>query len=178
VRQRLGRERIKAPVVAVAGQVGGPLAAPVEDEDGAAVKAGGVVGGGGVGQVMGDEADVVRVEAGQRGRQEARRPRRKGRPQPVPGVAGHLLADGQRGVVGVGDRVQARRLQPRLRQAPCRRLIGQLPGREGDRQLSVLAPAQPLLLDRRHGLAVEDQGGGRVVENRVDTEDSSHTSPP
>jgi hypothetical protein len=174
VGEALSRERLEAPVAAVAGEVRGGLAAAVEDEDGAGVEAGAVVGGGGVGEVVGDEADPSGVEPGQHGGEEERRPLGVDAAQLLPGVAGLLLGADQRRVVGVGDGVELARLEPRLAQAPAGGELGQLPGREGDRRLAVLAPAQPLLFGGGDDLAVEDEGCRAVVEDGVDPEDRGH----
>jgi hypothetical protein len=41
----------------------------------------------------------------------------------------------------------------------------------------MLAPGEPLLLGRGHHLAVDHQGGGRVVEHRVHAEDTHRCDP-
>src|SRR5690606_16558471 len=64
------------------------------------------------------------------------------------------------------------RPQPGGVEAPAHRELGQLPGREGDRALAVLAPAEPLLLRGSDDLAVDDEGSRRVVIDRIDAENS------
>jgi hypothetical protein len=80
-------------------------------------------------------------------------------------------ADRKCGVVGVGDRVELRRLDPGLGEAVGHRLLGQLPGRERDRGLAVLASREALLLGGGHRAAVDDDRCGGVVEDGVDSED-------
>ena len=168
----LGGQDLEVAVDRAAGQVGGGLAAPVQDEDARAGVGGGQVGRGGVGDVVGDVAHTRRVEAGQGAAQEQRSPLGVQGPQPLPGIGGHVRPGrrGQGRVVGVGDRVQFLGGEAGLGQAPGRRPLGQLPGGERHRQLAVLAAGEPLLLGRGHDLAVDHQRGRRVVEHRVHTE--------
>ena len=133
----------------------------------------------GVRDVVRHVPDLPRVEPGQRAGQELRRPLRVRGAQVVPriGEAELLGRPGQRGVERVGHHVDVGRGQPALGEAPGRRLLRQLPGRERNRALSVLAPAEALLLRRRDDLAVHDERGRRVVIDRVDAE-HPHTTPP
>ena len=114
------------------------------------------------------------VQAGQGGAQEQRRALGVQRAKALPAVVGHLGPDrrGQGRVVGVGDRIQVLGGKAGLGQAPGSRSLGQLPGGEGHRQLAVLAPGEPLLLGRRHHLAVDDQGSGRVMEDSIHPKDT------
>jgi hypothetical protein len=62
-------------------------------------------------------------------------------------------------------------------EAPPRRLLRKLPGRERDRGLSVLAAGEALLLGGGGHGAVDDERGGGIVEHRVDAE-HLHIEPP
>ena len=174
VGEPLGGQDLEVAVDRAAGQVGGGLAAAVQHQHARAGVGGGQVGRGGMGHVVGDVADAGRVEAGQGGAQEQRGPLGVQGAQPLPAVVGQVGGDrrGQGGVVGVGDRVQVLGGQSGLGQAPGGRPLGQLPGGEWHRRLAVLAPGEALLLGRGHHLAVDHQGGGRVVEHRVHTKDT------
>jgi len=158
---------------------GDGLAAAVQDQHRGLRVRRGQPGRGGVRDVVLDVADLVRVQPGQRGGQELRRPLRVRGPEVVPGVgqAQVLGRPGQRGVERVRHDVDVGRAQPTFGQAPGRGLLGQLPGRERDRALAVLAPAEPFFLGRRDNLAVDHEGRRGIVINRVDTEHThAHTS--
>ena len=75
-------------------------------------------------------------------------------------------------VEGVRNRVEVGRLDPGRLEAPARRLLRQLPGRERHGALAVLAPAEPLLLGGGDGPPVDDERRSRVVEQGVDPEDA------
>src|SRR3712207_8516982 len=91
---------------------------------------------------------------------------------------GLLRRGHQRGVEGVGDRVELLGADAGLPQTPRRGQLGQLPGAPRQRTLAVLAPAEPLLLCRGHDPAVDDQGRRRVVADRVDAQDLHPCTPP
>jgi hypothetical protein len=141
------------------------------------------MGRGGVGDVMGDEADHAGVEARERRLQERRREPGVERAQALPSVGGDVgLPDRrpsgrgihrgyQRGVVGVGDGVEVLGGEPGGGEAPGRGGLGDLPRRERHGLLAMLAPAEALLFGGGHGYAVNDDGGGGIVEDRVHTED-------
>jgi Nitrate and nitrite sensing len=172
VGEPLGGQHLQAPASGLAGKVRGVLAAPVQHQH-ARVRVGRrQVGGGRVSDVVGDEAHAGRVEPRQGRPQELRGTPRVQRPQALPAVGGEVGPGrrGQVGIVGVGDRVQLVWPQPRLGQAPRRRPRRQLPGGERDGGLAVLAPREALLLGGGHGLAVDHQRGGRIMEHGVDPE--------
>nr|KEP23200.1 hypothetical protein DA06_10895 [Georgenia sp. SUBG003] len=148
------------------------LAAAVEDQHAAARVRRGQGARGGVGDVVGDEPDLLGVEPGQRRGQELRGASRVGLTQVVPGVhQPHLLGGaGEVRVVGVGDDIQVRGPQPRLREAPAHGELRQLPGGERHRPLAVLAAAEPLLLRGGDDPPVDHQGCGRVVKQGVDSQ--------
>ena len=124
----------------------------------------------------GDPADHRRVEAGQARAQEQRRPPRVQRAKALPLGGRDVAVDLRRevGVVRVRDRVEVGRLEPRLGQAERHRLLGQLPGRERHGRLAVLAAREALLLGGGDDLAVDDERGGRIVEDGIDSEDRGH----
>ena len=177
VRQPLRGEHVQRAAREAPGQVGGHLAAPVEHEHAAGIKAGGEGGRGGVGDVVRDPPEVA-LPAAERRAQKQRRPPRVQRPQPLPVAGGDVRAGlrGQRRVIRVGDRVDVRRGQSRVVQAERDRLLRQLPGGEGDRCLAVLAPCEALLLGGGDGLAPHHESGGGVVEDGVDPENDSHVA--
>jgi hypothetical protein len=108
VGQRLRGEGVELAVAVAAGQVGGGLAAAVQDEDGAVGVRGGGPGGGGVRDVVGDEDDPLGVEAGQGLGEELGGAARVLQAQRVPGVVQAHVAGGpgELRVEGVGDGVQ------------------------------------------------------------------------
>jgi hypothetical protein len=55
-------------------------------------------------------------------------------------------------------------------EAPARGELGELPRREGDRILSVLAAVEAFLFGSSDADAVHDEGRRRVVKDRVDAE--------
>ena len=117
-----------------------------------------------------------RVEAGQARAQEQRRAPRVQRAQALP-LGGRDVAVGlrrERRVVRVRDRVELGRLEPRLGEAERHRLLRQLPGGERHGRLAVLAAGEALLLGGGDGLAVDDERGGRIVEDGIDSEDRGH----
>src|SRR5690606_6348617 len=128
--------------------------------------------GGGVGDVVGDEDDLLRVEPGQGRGEELRRPLGVGQAQVVPRVVqAHLVGGpGEAEVEGVGDGVEVLRLEPGVPQAPAHGQLGQLPGGERDGTFAVLAAAEPLLLRGGDDRTVDDERGRRVVEQGVDAE--------
>jgi hypothetical protein len=132
-----------------------------------------------MGHVMGDEAHGRGIEAGQGGSEELGRTLGVGQPEVVPRVVEPLLPrrPRQARVEGVGDGIEVFWAQSGLVEAPAGGEVGQLPRRERHRPLAVLAAAEALLLGRRDDLAVDDQRRRRIVEDRVDTEDS-HAVPP
>jgi hypothetical protein len=170
VRKLLVRQRLEAPVAVAAGQIGRPLAAPVEYEDARRWVSRREVGGGGVRDVVRDEADVLGIEAGQRGLEKERRTANVERAEALPRVTGDVAVErrGEVGVVRVADRVEVGGREPRARETPRRRLLRQLPGREGNRRLPMLAPVEALLLGRRDDLPVDDERGRGVVKDGVD----------
>ncbi len=172
VRQALGGEDLQRAVGArVAGEVRGRLAAPVDDEHRAGLVGRGQVRRGGMGDVVADVAHARGVEP-ERG-QEARGAAHVQGPQALPLVGGDVVALGgrERRIVGVADRVDLAGADAAALEAPGDRLLGQLPGRERDRGLAVLAAAEALLLGGGDDLAVDDEGRGRIVEHRVDADD-------
>src|SRR4029453_8669412 len=75
------------------------------------------------------------------------------------------------------DRIEVRDVQPCVLQAPPGGRLGQFPGSEGNRTVTVLAPGEPLLLCGCDRLSVDDEGRRRVVEQRVDPQDLQPESP-
>jgi hypothetical protein len=59
-------------------------------------------------------------------------------------------------------------------QAERNRRLGQLPGREGDWRLAVLAPREAFFLGGGDDLPVHHERGGGVVKDGVDAEDAGH----
>jgi hypothetical protein len=153
--------------------VAGHLAAPVQHQHGA-VLGHRQAGRRGVRDVVRHEPHLLRVEAGQGGGEELRRPAGVVDAQVVPRVveAQRGGVAGQARVEGVRHRVEVTRAQAGLLKTPGGGQLGQLPRGERNGTLAVLAPAEPLLLRSRHHLTVDDQGGGRIVEDRVDTQNS------
>ena len=142
-------ERHERAVAPVGRQVRGALAPAVDHEDGAGIPPRREAARRGVGDVVGDEAHCLGVEPGQRRRQEARRPLRVQRAQPLPAVGRHVVAARrERRVVGIGDGVEVARLRADVGEAPAGRFGRQLPGRERHGRLPVLAPAEALFLGR------------------------------
>jgi hypothetical protein len=76
----------------------------------------------------------------------------------------------ERRVVRVGDGIELRRRDAGVLETPPCGQLGELPRREGDARLAVLAPREPLLLGSRDDDSVDDDRGGRIVEHRVDPE--------
>jgi hypothetical protein len=122
--------------------------------------------------VVGHPAHPLGVQPGQRGLEEQRGAPRVERAQPLPVLRRDVVAGGRRQlrVVGVRHGVELARLDPRLPQAERHRLLGQLPGRERDRGLAVLAAAEALLFGRRDGVAVHHERRGGVVEHGIDAQ--------
>jgi hypothetical protein len=170
--QLLGGQDLQLAVDRPSGQVRGALAAPIEDQDAGGRPRRCQVGGGGVGDVVGHVAHAGRVEAGQGGAQEHRRPLGVQGAQPLPPVGGEVVAARRRKarIVGVGDRVEVVRREAACIEAPAGRPLGQLPGGERHRRLAVLAPGEPLLLGRGDDLPVDHQRRRRIVEHSVDAE--------
>ena len=133
-----------------------------------------------MGDVVRHEADLRRVQAGQAWREEVRRLLGVHLAHDVAVVEqpGLLRRPHQRGVEGVGDRVEVLGRQARPRPAPGGGELGQLPGAPRQRPLAVLAPAEPLLLGGGHDLAVDDQRRRRVVVDGVDAQDLHACTPP
>jgi hypothetical protein len=92
----------------------------------------------------------------------------------VPGVgeteAGGVAA--QSGVERVRHDVEVGRRETGRLEAPGRRQLGQFPRRERDRPLAVLAPAESFFLRRRDHMAVNDQRCRRIMEDRIDTQNT------
>src|SRR4029450_6691914 len=74
-------------------------------------------------------------------------------------------------VVRVGDGVKITWHDACLLQTPFRSGVWQLPSRERHRAFPVLAPAEPVLFRGCDGLAVDDQCGGWVMKDGVETKD-------
>lgn len=175
VRQLLRGEHLQLAVAVAAGQVGDVLAPAVAHEHRAVAVRRGQPGRGRVRHVVGDVAHLRRVEPGQCRGQEVGRAHRVLRAQVLPVALGAL--DDQGRVVGVGDRVDVLGGEACLLQAPGRRLLRQLPGREREGPLAVLAAAEPFLLRGGDDAPVGDDRRGGVVKDRVDAE-KSHRAPP
>jgi hypothetical protein len=176
VRQLLDGQDLEPAVLEAAREVRGALAATVQHEHVARVQAGRERGRRRVRDVMRYPAHALGVEARQARAQEERRPARVERAQPLPVGGGDVTVErrGQVGVVGVRDRVEVGGLDAGLAQAERHCLLGQLPGRERDRRLAVLAAREALLLRGGDGDAVHDQRSRRIVEDRVDTKYIRH----
>src|SRR6266542_1956584 len=174
--QPLGVQRLQDAVAVAPGEVAGRLATAVEHQDRTVAVSlmhrSGERGGGGVGDVVGDEPDHRRVQPGQDSGQERGRSFGVLVAQPVPRVVEAQGVGGspERGIERVRHGVQAVRVEPRRFQAPGRGPLGQLPRRERHGPLAVLAPAEPFLLRGRHHAPVDHQGGRRIVEYRIDPE--------
>jgi hypothetical protein len=153
--------------------VAGDLTAAVQHQD-RAVTLDREAGGRRVRHVVRHEPHLVRVEPGQRGGEELGRPARVVDPQVVPRIAqaeaGRVPAQAR--VERVRHRVQIAGGEAGRLQAPGGRQLGQLPRGERDRPLAVLAPAEPFLLRGRDHLTVNDQRRRRIMEDRVDTQNS------
>jgi hypothetical protein len=172
MRELLRSEHLEVTVSIAAVQVPGPLAAPVDHHHARLLPTGRQARGGGVRDVMGHEADAFGIDAERRA-QEERRALDEERSQRLPAVGRDVPVHGrrERWIVGICDRVEVSGLESRALEAPGRRLLRQLPGREGNGNLAVLAAAEALLLGRGHDPAADDDGGGRIVKNRVDSQD-------
>jgi hypothetical protein len=76
------------------------------------------------------------------------------------------------GIVGVGDGVQVRRVQPGVLEAPQGGVLGKLPGRERNRALAVFAARETLLLGCGDSFTVDDERCGRVVKDGIKAKDA------
>ena len=169
------RTDLQRPSLVAAGEVGAALPATVEHQHAVRVRRG-------RGQRRptrharrgGARTGPARVEARQRGGQELRGllgVRRcaggpTGRPAPAPRPVGPV-----RGRTSRPTASRSAGVSPAWAGTSDRQLR-QLPGRERHRPLAVLAPAEALLLGGGNDLAVHHQGGGRVVEQGVDAENT------
>ena len=121
-----------------------------------------------------------RIQTGQRGGQKSRRPSGIQRAQVFPlrvetlEIVGFALH--QAGVVGVTDCIDVLWLQAGLAETPFRGRGGKFPCGERHRLLAVLAAAEALFLGGGHYLSVNDQRSGRIMEYRIDSENSHHRS--
>jgi hypothetical protein len=124
--QLLGGQNLEGAVDGPAGQVGGSLAPPVEDEDARRGVGRGEMGGRGMGDVVGHEAHARRIEAGKRRLEERRGPPGIEGAQTLPALGGDVLpyGRGEGGVVGVRHRVEVSGGEAALGQAPGRGLDG------------------------------------------------------
>ena len=172
VGQLLDRQRVEpADSVIAAEQRRSAFAAAVGDHHGRGRVRRGEVRRRPVCDVVAHEADRRRVEA--QGLEEAGRPLDEERAQALPRIIGDAVGLGrrERRVIRVGNHINILRSEPGAPEAERDRLLRQLPGRERDRRFAVLAAAEALLLGRGDDPPVDDERGGRVVEDRVDPED-------
>src|SRR5215212_367399 len=149
----------------------GTLPPAVHNEHAGGSEWGGQVCGGGVGDVVRNEAHKIGIEARKRRAQKEWRPTGVERAQPLPLAGGDVVGglSSEVRVVGVGDGVEVGGYETGVFQAPRRGLLRYLPGRKWHGLLAVLAPAEPLLLGGGDRHAVDDEGGSEIVEDGVDT---------
>lgn len=169
---------LQRPPDATTGQVRAPLAPTVQNHD-----AGGVIGSRQISRrsmsdVMGDEANALRVEARKRRCKEHRGPLCVKSSQAFPLVCGDVVGGGRRHrrIVGVRDRVEILRREAGLLETPRRRLPRNLPRGKRHRRLSVLAPGEPLLFRGGRDLAIHHERGSRIVQHSVDAK-NAHCGP-
>ena len=170
MRELLRREHDVPTVVVPPGQVRRALSPPVENEHAGRLVRRRDVRGRGMRDVMRDEADERGVQPGERRHQEERRAPRVEGAEALPSACSDVAVRlrGEIRVVRVRDGVEVGGIEARGREAPARRLLGELPRREGDWRLPVLPAAEALLLGGGDGDAVDDESGCRVVEDGVD----------
>lgn len=169
MRELLGGKDGQALTRVATGQVGLAFPASVQNQHADRASAAGQRGRRGVRDVVRHEPYDLRVQAGHGGGQELRSLLGVGHPQVIPRVEqSHLVGWlGQRRVERIADHIQVLRPQARELQATPHRQFRHFPRGEGHRALTVLAPAEPLLLGGCDDPAVDHERGGRVVEERV-----------
>ena len=180
VRQRLSAQHLQPPPGVAAGQAGLALSAAVADQDAAPGAGHREPGRGRVRHVVAHETGPVRIQPGQRLREELRGPGRIHGAQVIPGIIQtHLLGRAhQARVIGKADQVDLGGTDPAFREAPAGGGERLLPGGERHRPLAVLAPGEALLLGGRRHRAVDDQRSRRVVKDRIDPQHAHAASPP